>query len=89
MHLIDHGRTHIEKTYKRPFGDRFYRNLLSQIMPYPLRFKIVGITDIVSTLLTVVGNPYKPTPAGNGGFSLGWPFLPSKLSNNAVSSPQM
>jgi len=46
MHLIDHGRTHIEKTYKRPFGDRFYRNLLSQIMPYPLRFKIVGMLTI-------------------------------------------
>ena len=43
MHLIDHARMHIEKTYKRAFGDRFIRNLLSQIIPYPLRFKIVGM----------------------------------------------
>ena len=51
--------------------------------------KIVGTTAIVSTLLIIVGQPYKPTSAGNGGFILGWPFLPSKLSSNAVSSPQM
>ena len=43
MHLIDHGRSHIEKTFKRPFGDRLIRNFLSQIMPYPFRFRIIGI----------------------------------------------
>jgi len=42
MHLIDHGRMHIEKTFKRPFADRFIRNFLSQILPYPLRFRIIG-----------------------------------------------
>ena len=46
MHLIDHGRKHIEKTYKRPFSDRFTRNLLSQIIPYPLRFKIIGMLTL-------------------------------------------
>ena len=35
------------------------------------RFKIVGTTAIVSTLFTIVGHPYNPTKAGNGGFSLG------------------
>lgn len=38
----------------------------------PLR-KMVGATDTVSTLVTVVGHPYKPMPAGNGGFSRGLP----------------
>ena len=42
MHLIDHGRKHIEKTYKRPFFDRLTRNILSQVMPYPIRFRIIG-----------------------------------------------
>ena len=56
--------------------------------PDPLR-NIVGATATVSTLVTVVGHPYKPTSAGKGGFNLGSPFLPSKLSNKAVSSPQM
>ena len=50
---------------------------------------IVGTTAIVSTLLIIVGQPYKPINAGKGGFSLGCPFLPSKLSNNAVSSPHI
>ena len=53
------------------------------------RRRIVGATAIDSTLLTVVGQPYRPAPAGNGGFSRGWPFLPSRLSSIAVSSPQM
>ena len=51
--------------------------------------KIVGTTAILSTLLTVVGQPYRPEVAGKGGFNLGIPFFPSKLSNNAVSSPQI
>ena len=50
---------------------------------------MVGDTAIVSTLFTVVGQPYKPTPAGKGGFNRGWPFLPSKDSKRAVSSPQI
>ena len=32
---------------------------------------IVGATAIVSTLVTVVGHPYNPAPAGKGGFNLG------------------
>jgi hypothetical protein len=40
---------------------------------------IVGITETVSTLVTVVGHPYRPAFAGNGGLSLGLPVLPSKL----------
>ena len=51
--------------------------------------KIVGTTETVSTLLTIVGQPYNPTNAGKGGFNLGWPLLPSILSSKAVSSPQM
>src|SRR5579862_8180012 len=53
------------------------------------RRRIVGATAIDSTLFTVVGQPYTPTFAGNGGFSRGRPFLPSRLSSSAVSSPQM
>ena len=50
-------------------------------------FKIAGTTAIVSTLLIIVGHPYNPIKAGKGGFNLGSPFFPSKLSNKAVSSP--
>jgi hypothetical protein len=50
---------------------------------------MVGQTETVSTLVTVVGQPYNPTPAGNGGFTLGLPGLPSKDSIKADSSPQI
>jgi NADH-quinone oxidoreductase subunit F len=53
------------------------------------RRRISGTTAIDSTLLTVVGQPQTPMAAGNGGFSRGWSFFPSRLSSSAVSSPQM
>jgi hypothetical protein len=37
----------------------------------PPLLSIVGTTAIVSTLFTIVGQPYSPTNAGNGGFNLG------------------
>ena len=42
MHLIDHGRSHIEKTYKRPFGDRLIRNFLSKVLSKSINFRIIG-----------------------------------------------
>jgi glycolate oxidase iron-sulfur subunit len=39
MHLVDHARAHIEKTYKRPAFDRAVRSLLAAVMPYPKRFR--------------------------------------------------
>ncbi|TRL39134.1 glycolate oxidase subunit GlcF [Rhizobium straminoryzae] len=39
MHLVDHARVHIEKTYTRPPLDRFTRALLAAILPYPARFR--------------------------------------------------
>ena len=43
----------------------------------------------VSTLLTTVGLPNRPTSTGNGGLLRGSPRLPSIDSKSAVSSPQM
>ena len=42
MHLIDHGRSHIEKTYKRPFRDRLIRSFLSITLSKSIYFRIVG-----------------------------------------------
>ena len=53
----------------------------------PLRIIFV-IFAYVSTLLINVGFCHNPELAGNGGFNLGWPRLPSIDSNSAVSSPQ-
>ena len=42
MHLIDHGRNHIERTYKRPFFERLIRNMLAYILPKPNFFKLLA-----------------------------------------------
>ena len=43
----------------------------------------------LSTLLTTVGLPNRPTSTGNGGLLRGSPRSPSIELNRAVSSPQM
>ncbi len=40
MHLVDHARVHIEKTYKRPLTDRLVRAVLAMVLPYPGRFRL-------------------------------------------------
>lgn len=40
MHLVDHARAHIEKTYKRPVFERLLRSTLALILPYPGRFRL-------------------------------------------------
>jgi len=39
MHLVDHARAHIERTYRRPWHDRALRWLLARVLPYPGRFR--------------------------------------------------
>jgi len=40
MHLVDHARAHIERTYRRPPMDRFLRWMLAQVLPHPTRFRL-------------------------------------------------
>jgi len=39
MHLVDEGRAHIERTFRRPFLDRLIRNALAAVIPEPGRFR--------------------------------------------------
>src|SRR6476469_8492530 len=39
MHLVDHGRRHIEATWKRPCADRWLRQLLAVVLPRPQLFR--------------------------------------------------
>ena len=43
MHLIDHGRNHIEKTYKRSFSDRLIRHFLSSTLSKSFNFRMIMI----------------------------------------------
>jgi len=40
MHLVDHARAHIEKTFRRPWFDRLYRRLLGLVLPRPNLFRV-------------------------------------------------
>lgn len=40
MHLVDHARAYIEKTYRRPWRDRALRWVLAQVIPHPMRFRL-------------------------------------------------
>ena len=39
MHLVDHARAHIEKTFRRPLRERLVRWLLAAVLPYPERMR--------------------------------------------------
>jgi glycolate oxidase iron-sulfur subunit len=39
MHLVDHARHHIERTYRRPWLDRAVRRLLGFVLPRPRLFR--------------------------------------------------
>jgi len=39
QHLVDHARVHIERTYRRPFAERWLRATLAAVLPYPRRVR--------------------------------------------------
>src|SRR5215211_6944497 len=39
MHLVDHARTYIEQTYRRPWHERWLRGVIAWLLPYPRRFR--------------------------------------------------
>ncbi|CAN1504086.1 GlpC Fe-S oxidoreductase [Rhabdaerophilaceae bacterium] len=53
MHLVDHARAHIEKTYNRPWNERLMRGILAQVLPYPNRFRL-------ALLASAIARPLKP-----------------------------
>jgi len=59
MHLVDHARVHIERTYRRPLLDRMRRAVLARIMPDPQAFRWALILALFArpfaTLLELFG----------------------------------
>ena len=52
MHLVDHAREHIERTYRRPLADRALRWVLARVLPYPGRFR-------AALVAAKLGRPFK------------------------------
>ncbi len=40
MHLVDHAREYIERTYRRPLPERALRAALAAVLPHPSRFRL-------------------------------------------------
>jgi len=40
QHLIDHARDHVERTYRRPLGERLLRSALARVLPFPSRLRV-------------------------------------------------
>lgn len=63
MHLVDHARSHIEKTYTRSWHQRLMRNILSGVLPYPNRFRMALAGAFFGKpfagLLKKVGGPFR------------------------------
>ena len=57
MHLVDHARAYIEKTYQRPLPDRALRALLKFILPHRERFRLAAAGAILM-------KPLRPLIAG-------------------------
>jgi glycolate oxidase iron-sulfur subunit len=53
MHLVDHARSHIEKTYRRPLFEHWLRTLLAKVLPYPTRFR-------AALFLAMFAKPFAP-----------------------------
>ena len=48
MHLVDHAREHIEKTYKRPLFDRAIRAMLARVLTDPALFRLAAVAGWVA-----------------------------------------
>jgi glycolate oxidase iron-sulfur subunit len=54
MHLVDHARVHIERTYRRPLLDRLRRDLLARVLPNPSLLRIASTLGLMAWFLTPV-----------------------------------
>jgi glycolate oxidase iron-sulfur subunit len=54
MHLVDHAREHIEKTYKRSLADRAMRGLLARVLVDPGLFRLAVVAGLIARPLAPV-----------------------------------
>ena len=52
MHLVDHARQHIERTYARPLPERLLRRVLNLVLPRPALFRASLYATVLSRPLT-------------------------------------
>ncbi len=52
MHLVDHARQHIERTYTRPLPERLLRRVLNLVLPRPALFRASLYATVLARPLT-------------------------------------
>jgi glycolate oxidase iron-sulfur subunit len=66
MHLVDHARVHIERTYRRPLADRLLRAWLAWVLPRPALLRLAlragRIAKPLAPLFAALG-PLRPLAA--------------------------
>jgi glycolate oxidase iron-sulfur subunit len=61
MHLIDHAKQHIERTYDRPFVDRWLRRVLAILLPRPGLFRLALIGAVLAKpFISLFPKPLQP-----------------------------
>jgi glycolate dehydrogenase iron-sulfur subunit len=65
MHLVDHARAHIERTYTRPLADRAIRAALARVLPFPARFRAaLALARLAGRVMKVGASiPWRRRPA--------------------------
>ena len=82
--MIDHGRNHVERTYKRPIFQRLLRNILAIVLPSPVLFKLIAVvTNIFRPLMFLA-----PSNIKNMVKFMPKEFPKSKLPYNPVFKPK-
>jgi glycolate oxidase iron-sulfur subunit len=54
MHLVDHARDYIERTYRRPLADRAIRALLARVLTDPSLFRVAAVAGKLARPLAPV-----------------------------------
>jgi glycolate oxidase iron-sulfur subunit len=62
MHLVDHARTYIEKTYRRPWHERLLRGMLARVLPNPAMLRL-------ALMAARAARPFSGLAVGQGMFA--------------------
>jgi glycolate oxidase iron-sulfur subunit len=89
MHLVDHARAHIERTYARPLPDRVLRAVLARVLPYPARFRVaLALARLARTVGGVASRMRRRPPADRPPPRQGWASLMRRIAALLELAPE-
>jgi glycolate oxidase iron-sulfur subunit len=84
MHLVDHGRAHIARTFRRPLAEAWYRRMLAYVLPRPALFRSMMLSAALARGLG--GARWLPKRlAGALALAPGMPKAPARTDRPHVS----